>query len=154
MSRFDSYLQPVMERAEAEARQDSSTTIDAHHVLLAMAAEYGSDAQRMLAAAGLGYEPLKKALRQEFAHSLAAAGVSLDDYDLPPATQDPSQRLRLGASFKLAMERLMTTYRKKDLRSGHLLLSLLKAEAGTIPRALALAGVDRGALIEQVRSEL
>ncbi|GGK77824.1 Clp protease N-terminal domain-containing protein [Streptomyces flaveus] len=154
MSRFDTYLQSVVVRAEVEAKEDSSATIDAHHLLLAVAAQDGTDAQRVLHAAGLGYEALKDALHREFAHSLAAAGVSLDDFELPRASQDPERRLRPGASFKLAMERMATAHRKKDLHSGHLLLAILQAEVGTLPRALALAGVDRAGLIERVRSAL
>jgi Clp amino terminal domain, pathogenicity island component len=45
-------------------------------------------------------------------------------------------------------------HRKEDLRPGHLLLGILQAEVGTVPRVLALAGVDRTELIERVRSEL
>ncbi|MFI0243139.1 Clp protease N-terminal domain-containing protein [Streptomyces sp. NPDC016845] len=154
MSQFDRYLQSVMDQAEAEAKQDSSATIDAHHLLLAVAAQDGTDAQRALHAAGLGYETLKNALHREFAHSLAAAGVSLDDFDLPRATQEPTRHPRLGASSKLAIERMATEHPKKDLRSGHLLLGVLQAEVGTVPRALTLAGVDRAELIERVRGEL
>ncbi|MFE4670526.1 Clp protease N-terminal domain-containing protein [Streptomyces sp. NPDC056716] len=154
MSRFDTYLQSVLDRAETEAREDSSATIDAHHLLLAVAAGDGTDAQRVLHAAGLDHAALKDALRREFAHSLAVAGVSLGDFDLPRATQDPARHPRLGASSKLAMERMATAHRKKDLRSGHLLLGVLQAEVGTVPRTLALAGVDRAELIARIRSEL
>lgn len=65
-----------------------------------------------------------------------------------------ARRPRLGASSKHAMERMAAGHRKKDLRSGHLLPGVLQAEVGTVPRALALAGVDRAELIEKVRSAL
>jgi hypothetical protein len=44
--------------------------------------------------------------------------------------------------------------RKKDLQPAHLLLGILQAEAGTVPRALALAGVDRAGLAERARQAL
>ncbi|WP_328767952.1 Clp protease N-terminal domain-containing protein [Streptomyces sp. NBC_00286] len=154
MTTFDKYLQAVLDRAELEAREDGSATVEAQHVLLAVAVQDGTDAQRALDSAGLDHAALKDALYREFEHSLSAAGVSLREFDLPRATQDPARRPQLGASFKLALERMAAVHRKKDLRSGHLLLGILQAEVGTVPRALAMAGVDRTDLIERVRGEL
>ncbi|SEH01425.1 D-alanyl-D-alanine carboxypeptidase [Nonomuraea solani] len=145
MSAFDTFLQSVLERAEAEARQEGSATIEARHLLLAIAA-------RDPGAAGLDYQRVKDALRGEFEHSLGSAGVSPG---VPPTpTRDPGRRPRLGTTFKLAMERMAAEHRKRDLRPEHLLLGILQAEAGTVPRALALAGIDRAELIERVRSTL
>jgi ATP-dependent Clp protease ATP-binding subunit ClpA len=151
---FDTYLRTVLYRAEGLARDDGSATIEAWHVLLAMAMQDGTDAQRVLESAGLGYQGVKDALQREFADSLGAAGVSLDAFDLPRATPDPSRRPQPGAWFKPAMERMAAAHGKGSLRSGHLLLAILGAEHGTVPRALAVAGVDRAALIERVRGTL
>lgn len=153
MSAFDTYLQSVLVRAADEARDDGSASIEAGHVLLAMAVQDGTEAQRALDRAGLGHRALKDALHREFEHSLSAAGVTLGAFDLR-STPDPGRRPQLGASFKLTMERIASVYRKKDLRSVHLLLGVLQAETGTVPRALALAGVDRAGLVERVRAEL
>jgi D-alanyl-D-alanine carboxypeptidase len=60
----------------------------------------------------------------------------------------------MGASAKLVMERAFTTTRKKDLRPGHVLLAVLRAEVGTVPRALALAGVDRAGLVTRTQQAL
>jgi D-alanyl-D-alanine carboxypeptidase len=97
---------------------------------------------------------VKEALHREFAQSLSAAGVSLDAYDLPRATPDPSRRPRPGAWYRPAMERMAAACGRRHLRSGHLLLGILGAEVGTVPRALTAAGVDRVSLTERVRSEL
>ncbi len=53
MSAFDKYLHGVIVRAMDEARDDGSATIDAHHLLLSLAADQGSTAQQVLASAGL-----------------------------------------------------------------------------------------------------
>ena len=46
----------------------------------------------------------------------------------------------MGASVKLAMERgLGSVARKQDLRPPHLLLGIVQASVGTVPRALDLA---------------
>ncbi|MEU1726568.1 Clp protease N-terminal domain-containing protein [Nonomuraea sp. NPDC005692] len=150
---FDLYLHDVLLRSQAEARAESSPTIEAHHVLLAMAAPEDTAARAVLAEAGLDQAGVRAALRREFEHSLAAAGVSAAAFDLR-STPDPERRPQLGASVKLAIERLAATHRKKDLRPVHVLLGVLQAEVGTVPRALALAGVDRAALAERARAAL
>jgi hypothetical protein len=62
---------------------------------------------------------------------------------------------RIGASAKLALERgVAVAARKKDLQSAHLLLGILEAGAGTVPRALALAGIDQADLAARVRQAL
>ncbi|MFE6866636.1 Clp protease N-terminal domain-containing protein [Kitasatospora sp. NPDC057692] len=148
MSAFDKYLHGVVVRAMREAREDGSATIDAHHLLLSLAADRGSTAQRVLASAGLDRDAVRAALDREFEHSLSLIGVSPAANDLPrpsPATQEPA----LGASARLALDRSFATARKKDLRSAHLLLGILEARIGTVPRALALAGVDRAELADR-----
>jgi D-alanyl-D-alanine carboxypeptidase len=47
-----------------------------------------------------------------------------------------------------------TSNRKKDLRPAHLLLGVLLAEIGTVPRTLVLAGVDRAELAARVRQSI
>ena len=42
--------------------------------------------------------------------------------------------------------------RKNDVRPGHVLLGVLLADVGTVPRALALAGVDPGRVGEAWRA--
>ncbi|GLW75036.1 hypothetical protein Kpho02_73330 [Kitasatospora phosalacinea] len=154
MSAFDHYLHDVLLRAADEARRDGSATTDAHHLLLALAADPARQpdvAARLLAAAGLDRDAVRAALDREFEHSLRAVGVSPGAHGLSAPTPS-GERPRLGASSKLAMERGFTAVRKKDLTSAHLLLGVLSAELGTVPRALALAGVDRAGLAHRARA--
>ncbi|MFI6601068.1 Clp protease N-terminal domain-containing protein [Nonomuraea sp. NPDC050536] len=155
MSAFDKYLHTIIVQAGAEAQKEGSATVEAQHLLLAIAANSGSSAQRVLAGAGLDERAIRDALAREFDHSLAVAGVSRAAFDLPPATPDHTRDPDLGASAKLALERgFASASRKRDLRSGHLLLGILQAEVGTVPRALALAGTDRTALLDEVHQTL
>ncbi|WP_316528433.1 Clp protease N-terminal domain-containing protein [Kitasatospora brasiliensis] len=153
MSAFDRYLHAVLVRATHEAHEDGSATTDAHHLLLSLAADQGSTAQRVLAAAGLDRAAVRAALDREFEHSLSVVGVSAAAYDLPRPSRGDRQP-KLGASARLALERSFATARKKDLRSSHLLLGVLEAQVGTVPRALALAGIDRAELADRVRQAL
>ncbi|MEV5710619.1 Clp protease N-terminal domain-containing protein [Actinoallomurus sp. NPDC052274] len=144
------YIHSVMERAACEAQEAGSATIEAEHLLLAIAAEHESTTQRLLSEAGLEYPAISDALEQEFKHSLSTAGVTVGE--LPRPSRSPKRPSRIGATGKLVLERGMATVAsKKDLRPAHLLLGVLQLNVGTVPRALALAGVDQADLAERVR---
>ena len=98
---------------------------------------------------------IRAALDREFRQSLAAAGVTLAPGGLPAASRDPNRRARLAASGKLVLERALKADRgERPDPPGHLLLGVLAAQAGTVPRALALAGVDQGDLAARTRQAL
>lgn len=153
MSAFDKYLHAVIVRAMHEAQEDGSATIDAQHLLLSLAADQGSTAQQVLASVGLDRAAVHDALDREFEHSLSMVGVSPGAHGLPRPSH-ASQQPKMGASARLALERSFASARKKDLRSAHLLLGILQAHIGTVPRALALVGVDQADLVNRVRQTL
>ncbi|MEV4184381.1 Clp protease N-terminal domain-containing protein [Streptosporangium canum] len=154
MSAIDHYINAIMEEGAAEAREDGSAATEAHHLLLALAAHEGTAAYHVLTTVGFGRQAIREALDREFEHSLDAVGVSLTAFDLPkpsPAPEPP----KMGASARLALERgFAASTGKKDLRPAHLLLGVLGAEIGAVPRALALAGVDRVDLMARTRQTL
>jgi D-alanyl-D-alanine carboxypeptidase len=156
VSESSRYVKGILERARAEARQDGSPAVEAEHLLLAIAAHRETAAQPALAAAGLDRDAIRAALDREFAASLRVAGVELSDFDLPPATADPQRDLDLGTSAKLALERAVRSAGRGPgrIRPAHLLLGVLEAQAGTVPRTLTLAGVDRAELAERTRATL
>jgi ATP-dependent Clp protease ATP-binding subunit ClpA len=138
-------------RAHHEAREDCSATVEAQHLLLAVAGEPEPAVQRVLESAGLDRDTVHRAIEQEFVRSLGAVGVASDAYALPKPSRLP-MKPSIGTSGKLALERgFSSVTRKKDLRPPHVLLGILSAQAGTVPRALALAGVDQEALRGRVR---
>ncbi|MET7396556.1 Clp protease N-terminal domain-containing protein [Dactylosporangium sp. NPDC005572] len=154
MAEFDRYLKTMLTRAETEARADGSATVEAQHLLLAVAADPDSPPGRVLAEAGLDHAAIRAALHREFEASLETVGISLPALDAGPASPDPDRTPRPGASIQLALERGVKAGAGGDLRPAHLVLGILQAEVGTVPRALALAGADRGALIARVRETL
>ena len=155
MTTFKKYVGAILEQAAREAQLDRSTTIEAQHVLLAIAAQQEATAAGVLLAVGLDHRAIRAALDREFEQSLKAAGVSLAAFDLPRPTSAPERATNLGASVKQALERGVHGVRKgKDLRPAHLLFGILQAEVGTVPRALALAGIDRADLVLRVRQTL
>jgi ATP-dependent Clp protease ATP-binding subunit ClpA len=135
--RFTREARAVVKEADGEARRLGSRTIEAEHMLLALAGHEPL---------GLDRDEILRALEAERERSLMAVGISAGDFDLPPA---PVTRPRMAASAKVALERsLRASLARSDRRieAGHILLGVLAAEAGTVPRALALADIDRDEL--------
>ncbi|MEV0250777.1 Clp protease N-terminal domain-containing protein [Nocardia sp. NPDC050712] len=149
---FDKYLHAVLVRGGEEACRDGSTTIEAPHLLLAIAAQDGTEPQRLLAAAGLDPQAIRAALDREFEQSLAVAGVSTAN--LPGPSPAAAKSPTIGATGKLTIDRMAGAYAKGALRPANLLLAILQGEVGTVPRALTFAGIDRAALITRVREAL
>lgn len=151
MAGFDKYLETIFGRATKEAVLDGSAIVEAQHLLLAVAADRRSAASQLLASVGLDRDAIREALNREFDRSLGQAGVARTAFGVQPATPDPENVPRLANSVRLALERGVTSGARQDLRSTHLLLGILAADVGTVPRALALAGVDRADLIARAR---
>ena len=147
--RFTREARQVVKSAETLASGLGSPTIEAEHLLLALA-----DRQPVLADFGLDHDGVLAALDEERARSLLAVGISAADFDLPPA---PLTRPRMAASSKLALERAVraaVACSDKRIAGGHVLLGVLAAEAGTVPRALAIAGIDRQELRDRTAAGL
>ncbi|REE94766.1 Clp protease N-terminal domain-containing protein [Thermomonospora umbrina] len=150
---FDTFLGSVMERGADEARRAGSATIEAEHLLLAIAAEQEDGTRELLDSVGLDHAALRDALEEEFRQGLAAAGVSFAGGDLPGPVggRRPS---KVGESAKRALERGVGPVGRGARRPAHLLLGILSLKAGTVPRALALAGVDRADLARRTQESL
>ncbi len=153
ITRFAQHARTVVKSAEVEARASASPTIEAEHVLLALSGLEHTSVQDVLTSAGLDHQAIKLALEREVRQSLSAAGVTIDPDQYADATVDPSRHLRLGASARTALERAVkASAGSRRIQPGHLLIGVLGAQAGTVPRMLTIAGVDQATLTERVRS--
>jgi ATP-dependent Clp protease ATP-binding subunit ClpA len=153
--RFTREARGVVQGAVDQARADGSPTVEAEHMVLALAALPGP-ARAVLHDAGLEADALRAALERERERSLAAVGVSAADFDLPPATPSRADP-RLGTSAKLVLERGLRAAQGRGARrleAAHLLLGALAARAGRVPRALDAAGADRAALVAATEAAL
>jgi hypothetical protein len=93
---------------------------------------------------------VRTALERETERSLAAVGVGVGEYALPDTPTPPRRSPRFAASSKRALERAVrvaAVRRDRHVGAPHLLLGILGADIGTVPRALAAVGVDRVALL-------
>lgn len=137
------YVQAVIDQAGTEAQKEGAASIEAQHLLLAIAVEPEARTRQVLSAAGLDYQSIRTALQREFEQSLGVAGVSPAAFGAvarPGASH--ARPTKLGASAKLALERGLGK-RQSELRPLHLLLGILQAQKGVVPRALATAGINQ-----------
>jgi len=134
------------------ARELGDSSVEAEHLLVAIARRDDA-AARVLHAAGLDEDAIVAALVAETERSLAAVGVSADSLTFSPFVETP----RFGRSAKWALElalRIALERGDRRIGTGHVLLAILRAERGTVPRTLAIAGVDREALATEIRSSV
>ena len=139
----------VVRAAEEEAQGLGSATVEAEHLLLALAAEDGSPAGRLLADSGLDHDAVLAALERETERSLAAVGVALTDF-APLGPTAPRRKPRFAASGKGALEqtlRVALDHKHRRITTAHLLVGILSADIGTVPRALEAVEVDRAQLL-------
>lgn len=148
-------LRETVACAVAEAQRRGSALVEAEHLLLALSLDRGTAAQEALAEAGLDHDGIERALRSEREASLRSAGVDPVPEELLLASPRQS-RPRWGASTRevlMRMHRASGRERGRDRarprRFAHteLLAAILGLELGTVPRALALAGVDPEAVV-------
>jgi ATP-dependent Clp protease ATP-binding subunit ClpA len=142
----------LVRSARLEAVEDGSAAIEAEHVLLALTELTGTTTARLLAEAGLTRETVRAALDREWEESLSVAGVTVAVAELPKATPDRSRSPKIGETTKLLLKRAMDSAAATGggrIGAAHLLAGALNTNRGRIPRALALAGINREALLTQ-----
>ncbi|HZX01671.1 Clp protease N-terminal domain-containing protein [Kribbella sp.] len=146
----------LVRSARHEARRDGSRTVEAEHLLLAIALLEDNAATRMLTAAGLTEDVIRSALNREWEQSLAVAGIAVRIDSLPQATPDRDRQPQFGESGKLVLRRAMEAPPKLGSRIGpmRILVGLLDTERGRVARTLEAAGVNRVALRTQAAEAL
>ena len=139
----------VVRAAEEEVQGLGSATVEAEHLLLALAADEDGPAGRLLADSGLDHDAQLAALERESERSLASVGVSLTDL-APLRPTPPRRKPRFAASSKSALHRTLqvaVSGKGRYVTTSHLLVGILRADIGTVPRALEAGEVDRGQLL-------
>jgi ATP-dependent Clp protease ATP-binding subunit ClpA len=153
-SRFGGDARRVVIRASKEVADGvGSPQIEAEHLLVALAAGPADDrAAQALRDEGLDAETLREAIAHDGERVLAKVGIDVSSVDLPPRPRSRKSP-RVGASAKRALElgvRGAAEIGEKKIGSHHLLLGLLRAEHGVVPRLLAAEGVDRAELAKRL----
>ncbi|MDQ0892975.1 Clp protease N-terminal domain-containing protein [Agromyces ramosus] len=147
-------LKAVIVRSIDEAARRGAAKVEAEHLLLAIAGS-GDVAADVLADVGLDYAGVEAALRGERERALRAAGIDPVAEERLHATGN--SRPGWGASIRDGLQRGNYKARRDRSRAererlaiADALIGVLRADLGTVPRALAYAGVDRAALVTRL----
>ena len=147
----------IVTGAIAEARLRAEARVEAEHLLLALARRPAAEAGRVLAESGLDHDRIQDLLDADVAHTLEAVGVAPGTLLIPRSTLPPAGEPHWGASAKAALRRASRIARDhgdRMIAPTHLLLGVLRAGEGTVPRALAAAGVDTDELAARAEATL
>ncbi|MGZ8652627.1 MAG: Clp protease N-terminal domain-containing protein [Actinomycetota bacterium] len=155
--RFDKRSQTVVVDARSEAVDHADALLGAEHLLLALARRSGWDAGLVLAGAGLNHQRLRSAIDADIERTLETVGVSASTIRIPSSSLRPVKEPRWGTSAKRALERAARAARDhgdRRILPTHILIGVLGAAEGTVPRALTAAGVDVDQLVAAAEAEL
>lgn len=155
-TKFPAESKRIVEGARDIAAEEAAPTLEAEHLLLALARAEPQGAYDVLDDVGLSYDGIREALAGEVEGSLEMVGVDVGELDVR-ATAEGSRAPRWGQSAKLALERsLKAADARSDRRitPAHILLGILAATRGMVPRALARAGIDRADLSDRVAATI
>src|SRR3954451_4298410 len=129
--------------ANASAAGPGSQTVEAEHMLVCLAA--GDDAAgQALREAGLDPGEVREGIQRDFERVLGREGIDAGGLDL--AARCRRTKPRWGASAKMGLAGAYQEAKRRgdrEVTPGHILLGLLKAERGTVPRILEAEGIDR-----------
>lgn len=129
----------LLSAAEKEARLLGAPACEAEHILLALVDGPNVAASTVLSSLGLSRERIAEGLERELANALARVHVHLVELPHPLPRRD-SGRMRWGESAQRAAER---SIREAPEDPGlRMLLAVVHAESGVIPRLLAELGVS------------
>ena len=155
-TKFPTESRSIGADAREIATEEAAPAVEAEHLLLALARAELKHVHDVLVDAGLGYDDIRNALESEVEGNLEMVGVRVGELDLR-ATPGKSRAPGWGQSAKLVLERsLKIADARSDRRitPPYILLGILAATRGTVPRALARAGIDRAELGNRVAAAL
>ncbi len=134
----------LVKAAQAEAHALGARSIEAEHLLLAIAAEADTPAGQLLIGYGLSHDRLIELLHAEEARSLAFVGVDPSRYGITTRPKT-SGRLPLATSSKRVISEVVrnANWQRSKLNVDELLRAIVSVPVGTVARLLAMAGVDR-----------
>lgn len=150
LHRFTKDARTVVEGAVEVARELGASSVEAEHLLLAVT-RLDDPVAQALRWHGLDYDGVLRALELETERSLAAVGVAAERPSFSPFVKKPD----FAHSSKAALEGSLRTALERDdnrIGTGHVVLGVLRARRGTVPRALGLAGVDHEELRAAISS--
>jgi ATP-dependent Clp protease ATP-binding subunit ClpA len=144
--RFAHEARRVAVEANSVAAGLGAPSIEAEHLLISIAS--GNDpAGHALRDVGLDAHEVREAIQRDFARVLGRVGI--DASGVTPSANCRRTKPRWGASATQGLVRAYEEAKRRGertIRSEHILLGLLRAEHGAVPRILNAEGIDREVL--------
>src|SRR5215210_2675281 len=144
--RFVADARRVVFEANSVAAGLGSPSVEAEHLLVSLAA--GDDrAGHALRETGLDPSEVREAIRRDFERVLGRVGIDTSGLDLPARCR--RTKPRWGASAKQGLAGAVEEAKRRgdrQIRSEHILLGLLRAQHGAVPRILEAEGIERDEL--------
>jgi ATP-dependent Clp protease ATP-binding subunit ClpA len=144
--RFARNARHVALEANSVAAGLGSPSVEAEHLLVSIAGTH-DPAGAALRDVGLDPQEIRDAIQRDFERVLSNVGIDVGGVDMSANCRRTQPRW--GASAKQALERAGAEAKRrgdKHIGCEHVLLGLLRAEHGTVPRLLAAEGIDRDEL--------
>jgi ATP-dependent Clp protease ATP-binding subunit ClpA len=145
-NRFAGDARRVTLEAHSVAAGLGSPSIEAEHLLVSLAST-PDRAGSALREVGLDPAELREAIQRDFERVLGRVGIDASGMEI--AANCRRTKPRWGTSAKLGLARALDEAKRRGdhkIRGEHILLGLLRAEHGTVPRLLAAEGIDRDEL--------
>lgn len=149
----------LLPEAERIARQQGDELPSAEHLVAAAFSLDDGIAAAVLTAHEVDQDRWMDAVRQQHQDALESIGISVNDATLERHAPEPRPAtgpLRSRESLREAFQRAVSLAKQdnRPLTSGHVLLAAIQTDHGTVPRTLARLGLDRTALLAELRARL
>jgi len=144
--RFVGDARRVALEATSVAAGLGSSSVEAEHLLVSIAAS-PDPAGHALRNVGLDPAEVRDAIQRDFERVLGRVGIDASAVEISANCRRTTPRW--GASAKQGLERALVEAKRRGDRqidSGHILLGLLRAEHGAVPRIIEAEGIDRDEL--------
>lgn len=147
-------LRPIAMRSIDLAAQRGARNVEAEHLLMAVVADGTLPAARALADAGYPADWWDHAITDEWTATLSTAGIQAIDHAKLASTPSGA-RPGWGASARQALKRAslhaVDRGHRHRMDDADVVLGILDAQVGTVPRILARGGIDAGGLANRIR---
>lgn len=149
----------LLPEAERIARQQGDEFPSAEHLVAAALSLDDGIAAAVLTAHAVDQDRWLDAVRQQHQDALGSIGVTVNDSILDRHAPEPGPAtgpLRSQEPLQEAFQRAVSLAKQDNstLTSGHVLLAAIQPDHGTVPRTLARLGLDRTALLAELRALL
>ena len=156
--RFAGATREKVRRAAELAEEELASMVEVEHLLTALVDPVTDSVGRALWSAGVSSRSIRAARDREFHSALSHVGVETGrPSPAAAARQRRGRTTRFAPSAKLALERTLESAAatgQRRITNANLVLAIISAEVGIVPRLLDELGTSREELAELLRHNI